>query len=69
MESLNKKVIVADDDPQILKGLTMALGDLGYQVSYAENGKRALDLILKNTPDLLITDFDMSKLNLCKLVT
>ena len=55
----NKKIVVAEDDYDIRKALILNLTDRGYEVVGASNGQEALELILKNTPDLLITDFEM----------
>jgi two-component system, response regulator, stage 0 sporulation protein F len=59
----NKKILIVDDYDGIRRSLSMALGDQGYIVSSAEDGQKAWDLIQKDQPDLLITDWEMPILN------
>src|SRR4030042_913221 len=54
-----EKILVADDDPDILDVLKITLEAEGYQVMEAHNGQEAIDIIKKTPPDLLITDFKM----------
>jgi CheY-like chemotaxis protein len=57
------KVLVADDDPDMLKVITLILESHGYQVSTAENGEEALAKIGEGRPDLLILDLLMPKMD------
>ncbi|MBU1006619.1 MAG: response regulator [Candidatus Omnitrophica bacterium] len=59
---LREKILIVDDDPDILDVLKITLEAEGYEVAEANNGKEALDIIKKITPDLLITDFKMPKM-------
>jgi CheY-like chemotaxis protein len=56
-------VLVVDDDPAIRELITEALRDEGYDVSFAEDGMRALRLVEENNPDLVLTDIVMPKLS------
>jgi diguanylate cyclase (GGDEF)-like protein len=60
---LKEKIVIADDDPDILDVLKITLEAEGYEVMEGHNGQEALDIIKKITPDLLITDFKMPKMN------
>ena len=51
-----KKVLVAEDDPDILKLVAARLRAAGYEVSTAPDGKEALRLIEQDKPDLAIVD-------------
>ena len=65
------KVVIADDDPAILRLLSVWLGNEGYQVRTAGNGEEALDLIDADCPHFLITDWEMPGMNgleLCRRV-
>ena len=58
------KILIADDELSITKGLSAVLSDEGYEVVVAQDGKKALDLLgaavpLTNfpvDPDLLVSD-------------
>jgi len=52
-------ILVVDDDPSILRLLTMRLESAGYAVQSAESGERALALASVKRPDAVITDLKM----------
>ncbi len=54
-----KKILVVDDEPDVLKVVSFRLEKAGYEVLAASNGKIALDLILENKPDLILLDLQM----------
>lgn len=54
-----KKVLVVDDEPDILKVISFRLKKAGYEVLTATNGKIALDLVYSNRPDLILLDLRM----------
>ncbi|MFA5270812.1 MAG: response regulator [Candidatus Omnitrophota bacterium] len=54
-----KKVLIVDDEPDILRVITFRLKKAGYEVFTAENGQSALDLIYANKPDLILLDLRM----------
>ncbi|MFA5337309.1 MAG: response regulator [Candidatus Omnitrophota bacterium] len=54
-----KKVLVVDDEVDILKVVSFRLKKAGYEVLTASNGKIALDLISVNRPDLILLDLRM----------
>jgi len=54
-----KTVLVVDDDPDILKLLTMRLAAADYSVQSAESGERALAAIAVARPDVVVTDLKM----------
>lgn len=56
---VQKKILVADDDPGILDAIEMMLEFEGYQVSSTSDGSTILDL-KDNYPDLLLLDVWMS---------
>lgn len=53
------KVLVADDDPIVLKFLEALLTDAGFAVTTAEDGEKALTRIREIGPDLVILDLVM----------
>lgn len=54
-----KKIIVVEDDYSIRSFLKEALEDMQYSVCVAENGERALQIIIDNPVDLIISDLKM----------
>ncbi len=67
-----KKVIVlADDSPMIHRHTVPILEDDGYEVKSAHDGAEALELIKQCSPDLVITDVEMPRLDgygVCKAI-
>jgi len=51
-----KKILVVDDEPDILKIVTFRLKKLRCDILTADNGKDALDLIRRQRPDLVLLD-------------
>ncbi|TPW20796.1 MAG: two component transcriptional regulator, winged helix family [Elusimicrobia bacterium] len=54
-----KRILVADDDPDLLELLKMDLAFQGYEVIPATNGKEALDLASTQKVDLVLLDVMM----------
>ena len=57
--SVPVRVLVVDDEPQILRALRVALRGNGYDVTTAPDGEEALDLIATHPPDIVILDLVM----------
>ncbi len=53
------RVLVVDDEPQILRALRAALRGHGYDVQTAADGEEALDLLALHPPDVVILDLVM----------
>jgi len=53
------RILVADDDPEMLKITKLVLESRGYQVSTASDGEEALAKIQEEKPDLIILDLLM----------
>ena len=56
---MGKRILVADDDPDILSIVSMSLETQGYEVHKATNGREACDLAREHHPDLIILDMMM----------
>lgn len=61
MEHKARKVLIADDEPDIRELLRYNLAAEGYEVVEAKNGEEALDLAKKINPDLVLLDIMMPK--------
>ena len=59
----NYKILVVDDEPIIVKMLEISLESKGYQVRLATNGFEAVEALLKENFDLIITDIELGDLN------
>ena len=57
------KILVIDDDPDILDALTMILESQGYQVFTARDGIEGLANLKAEKPDLMILDLLMPKMD------
>lgn len=64
-----QRILVVDDETHILQVLSLKLRNAGYDVITASDGEEAFELACQNTPDLVITDYQMpymTGLELCK---
>lgn len=57
------KILIADDDPQILRALKVTLRARGYDIVTADDGAEALDVAASQRPDLVMLDLGMPKLD------
>jgi DNA-binding response OmpR family regulator len=58
-----EKILVVDDDPDILDALVMILESKGYTITKAHNGVEAIERIVAERPDLMILDLLMPKMD------
>ena len=57
------KILIVDDEPFNLDLLEQELTELGYAIERASNGAEALQLVDKNSPDLVLLDYQMPDMN------
>ncbi|ADH66944.1 response regulator [Nocardiopsis dassonvillei] len=57
------RILVADDDPQILRALRVTLRARGYDIVVATNGADALNAAVDQRPDLYVIDLGMPHLD------
>ena len=57
------KILLVDDEPAIVKGLSFSLKQEGYEIDAAYDGEEAIEKFLGNTYDLVILDVMLPKLN------
>lgn len=60
---MTRKLLIADDEPNILISLEYLLKREGYQVTVARDGEEALEAVSRDCPDLLLLDVMMPKKN------
>src|SRR3990172_5062730 len=58
-----QKILLVDDEPDILEFLSYNLKKEGYEVYTAENGKRGIEIAEKQNPDLIILDVMMPEMD------
>jgi two-component system alkaline phosphatase synthesis response regulator PhoP len=71
MDSRSKKILIADDEPDILEILEYNLTAEGFRVLKAKDGDEALEIANKEKPDLIVLDVMMPKRNgmdVCKIL-
>jgi two-component system alkaline phosphatase synthesis response regulator PhoP len=57
------RVLVVEDDLSILTGVSMNLRFEGYEVLQAQDGARALELAVQESPDLIVLDVMLPQMN------
>ncbi len=57
--SAKPRILIVDDDPDLLKLLSIRLNAAGYEISAADSGERALAQLTRIRPQLVITDLRM----------
>ncbi|WP_333626352.1 response regulator transcription factor [Sphingobacterium siyangense] len=63
MSSSKQKILIVDDEKDILDLIAFNLNREGYQVSTAQNGEEAINVAKQVNPDLIILDVMMPKMD------
>jgi DNA-binding response OmpR family regulator len=66
---MKKKILIIEDEADLIKGLKLNLSDEGFDVDWAVNGVEGLRKALIETPDLIILDImlpEMDGLEVCR---
>ena len=63
MPAKKTTILTADDDPQLLRLISRNLELEDYEVVTASNGQQALEMIETQTPDLVLLDVMMPKMD------
>ncbi len=70
-KAANQKILVAEDEPDVLNLLVSSLKSAGYQVLKAEDGESALEQARTAMPSLIVLDImlpEMSGLEVCRVL-
>ena len=59
MLTTKNRILVVDDEPDIVANLSHLLSGRGYEVNTAFNGEEALNSLKNKTPDLILLDLKM----------
>jgi len=57
-----KKILVVDDEPDVVTYLCTVLKDAGYETLEASNGGQAMETVLSQNPDLITLDITMPEM-------
>ena len=60
---MTKKVLIVDDEPNIVAALEFLLQRSGYEVMVAQNGDEALQRVESFAPDLVLLDVMMPRIS------
>jgi len=60
---MNYKILIADDEKNVLKMLTTVFSHAGNQIACADNGKDALRLFKQDKPDIVLMDIRMPEMS------
>ena len=66
---MKKKILIIEDEPDLVKGLKINLSDEGFDMDWAVNGVDGLRKAIEETPDLIILDImlpEMDGLEVCR---
>jgi Response regulator receiver domain len=55
----NTTILVVDDEPQIRRVLQATLSGNGYDVILAKDGQGAIEMVIREHPDLILLDVNM----------
>ena len=58
-----KKILLVDDEPAIVKGISFSLKQDGYDIDAAYDGEEAIEKFNNNTYDLVILDVMLPKMD------
>ncbi|MBA4016367.1 MAG: response regulator [Pirellula sp.] len=66
--AIMRHVLLCDDDLPLVRAMEVGFLREGYRASCCFDGQSALESILRDVPDLLITDYCMPRLNGVQLI-
>jgi DNA-binding NarL/FixJ family response regulator len=56
---MKKRLLIVDDEPNLLRAVDAVLRNEGFETSTARNGREALARVAENIPDLIVSDIRM----------
>ncbi len=60
---MKKKILIVDDNPDLISILQVQLENKGYDTVQATNGRQAVDIATAQLPDLIVMDVMMPQMN------
>jgi len=59
MSDTSKKILIVDDEPNIVLALRYLMEDAGFEVHFCRDGETAIEMVTNLVPDLIILDVMM----------
>jgi CheY-like chemotaxis protein len=56
-------ILIVDDDPDIVEGILTILETQSYRLATARDGKKCMEMVAQEVPDLLILDLLMPRMD------
>ena len=56
---MKKRLLIVDDEPNLLRAVDAVLRNEGFETSTARSGREALQSVVQNLPDLIVSDVRM----------
>ena len=63
MVILSKRLLIVDDEPNLLRAVAACLRGEGYEVDTARSGEEALVYVAQRLPDLIVSDIRMPRMD------
>ncbi len=63
MHPMPRTILIVDDDPHIRQLLAFAIGKSGLKTVEAEDGEAALEMVAIHSPDLVVLDINMPRMD------
>jgi len=60
---MKKRILIADDEPHILRVTELSLKKGGFEILLARDGKQAVELTVAEKPDLVVLDVMMPEMD------
>lgn len=60
---MSKRLLIVDDEPNLLRAVAACLRGEGYEVDMARSGEEALVLVAQRLPDLIVSDIRMPRMD------
>ncbi|HSX39056.1 MAG TPA: response regulator [Candidatus Saccharimonadales bacterium] len=60
---MTKKILIVEDEPELLTAVAEKLESTQYQLFYAHNGEEGLRMAMSEKPDLILLDLIMPVMN------
>ncbi|HHW73707.1 MAG TPA: response regulator [Firmicutes bacterium] len=60
---MGKRILLVEDEKNIILGVRTCLDAVGYEVEIAENGELAMEALQRSHPDLILLDLMLPKVN------
>ncbi|TSC61509.1 MAG: OmpR family two-component response regulator [Parcubacteria group bacterium Gr01-1014_48] len=63
MTEIKKKILIVEDDPTLMRSLLDVFSMEHFEILTAVDGESALEMIMKNSPDLVLLDIILPKMD------